>query len=176
MDIPPVYYPSSNDFAAASAIRVTAGVTVTVNLSPTRREYYPVKLGVLNPPQGAGLQVEVWQQGHPGAGYSLGYDPDQQTIVGMLPDGNYTIQATAFGPIALSGQINFNVKGGGVNGASRNLVPGGSIRVELKQEFTTAGNGIANRHRWRCLEVKGKAFPKGQRILRRCTSESEPGG
>jgi hypothetical protein len=50
---PPVYYPSSNDFATASAIRVTAGATVNVNLSPTRREYYSVKLGVLNPPQGA---------------------------------------------------------------------------------------------------------------------------
>jgi hypothetical protein len=144
---PPVYYPLSNDFATASAIRVTAGATVNVNLSPTRREYYSVKLGVLNPPQGAGLQIEVWQQGHPGPGYSLRYDPDQQAIVGMLPDGNYTIQATAFGPIALSGQSNFNVNGGGVNGPSLNLVPGGSIRVDSARPWyamhpvTDSGDG-----------------------------------
>jgi hypothetical protein len=162
---PPIYYPSSNDFATASAIRVTAGATVNVNLSPTRREYYPVKLGVLNPPQGAGLQVEVWQQGHPGPGYSLGYDPDQRAIVGMLPDGNYTIQATAFGPIALSGQINFNVKGSGVNGASLNLVPGGSIRVELKQEFTT-GETASQIASMELFEGEGKALPKGQEVLR----------
>jgi hypothetical protein len=162
---PPVYYPSSNDFATASAIRVTAGATVNVNLAPTRREYYSVKLGVSNPPQGAGLQIEVWPQGHPGPGYSLGYDPDQQAIVGMLPDGNYTIQATAFGPIALVGQINFNVKGGGPNGASLNLVPGGSIRVELKQEFTTAetASQIASME---SFEGDGKALPKGQEVLR----------
>ncbi len=159
---PPSYYPSSNDFATASAIRVTAGATVNVNLSPTRREYYPVKVGVQNPPQGAGIQVEVWPQGHPGPGYSLGYDMDQQAIVGMLPDGNYTIRAKAFGPVAVSGQINFNVKGGGVNGASLSLVPGGSIRVELKLEFTSP----ETTSQWASVEENGKPVSQSQMILR----------
>ncbi len=70
---------------------------MNVNLSPMRREYYPIKWDC-EPPQGAGLQIEVWPQGHPGPGYSFGYDPDEQAIVGMLPDGNYTVEATAFGP------------------------------------------------------------------------------
>jgi hypothetical protein len=63
---PPVYYPSSHDFATASTIRVTAGATFYANLSPARREYYPVKVQVTNPPQGAGMQIEVWPLGHPG--------------------------------------------------------------------------------------------------------------
>jgi hypothetical protein len=159
---PPVYYPSSNDFATASAIPVTAGATVSVNLSPARREYYRVKIGVLNPPQGAGLQIEVWPQGHPGPGYSLGYNPDEQAIVGMLPDGNYTIQATAFGTIAVSGQTNFSVKGGGANGASLNLVPGGSIRVQLKQEFTSPETAS----QWGSVQENGKPLSMSQMILR----------
>jgi hypothetical protein len=159
---PPVYYPSSNDFATASAFRVTAGATVSVNLSPTRREYYPVKLGVLNPPQGAGLQIEVWPQGHPGPGYSLGYNPEEQAIVGILPDGSYTIQAAAFGPKLVSGQINFNVRGGGANGASLNLVPGGSIRVELKQEFTSPETSS----QWASVQENGKPVSPSQMILR----------
>ncbi len=159
---PPVYYPASNDFAAASAIQVVAGATANVNLSPTRREYYPVKVVVQNPPQGAGLQIEVWPQGHPGPGYSLGYDPDQQAIVGMLPDGNYTIRANVFGPAVLSGQINFNVKGGSGNGASLSLVPGGSIRVELKQEFTSPE--VASQ--WASVQENGKPVSQSQMILR----------
>ncbi len=159
---PPSYYPSSNDFATASAIRVTAGAMVNVNLSPTRREYYPVKVEVLNPPQGAGLQIEVWPQGHPGPGYSLGYDVDQQAIVGMLPDGNYTIRAKAFGPVVVSGQMNINVKGGGVSGASLNLVPGGSIRVELKLEFSSP----ETTSQWASVEENGKPVSQSQMILR----------
>jgi hypothetical protein len=159
---PPVYYPSANDLATASAIRLTPGATVNINLSPTRREYYPVKLGVLNTPQGAGLNIEVWRQGHPGPGYSLGYDPDQQAIVGMLPDGNYTIQATAFGPTALSGQINFSVKGGATDGVSLNLLPGGSIRVQLKQEFTSPGASS----QWASVQENGKPVSQSQMILR----------
>ena len=49
--------------------------------------------------KGLGFQIEVWPQGHPGPGYSLGYNQDEQSIVGMLPDGNYTIHAKAFGPV-----------------------------------------------------------------------------
>jgi hypothetical protein len=79
---PPVYYPSFNDFESSSMIRLTAGATVNVNLTPMRREYYPIKIGISNAPQGAGFQVEAWPQGHPGPGYSLDYEQDEQSIVG----------------------------------------------------------------------------------------------
>ena len=112
-----------------------------------------------------GLQIEAWPQGHPGPGYSLGYEQDEQSIVGMLPDGNYTVQAKAIGPHIERGQINFNVKGGGPNGARFSLVPDGSIRVEVKQEFTTAeiASQIASMESY---EVMEKLIPKSQYVLR----------
>ena len=135
---PPVYYPSFNDFESSSTIRLTAGATVSVNLTPMRREYYPIKIGISNAPQGAGFQIEAWPQGHPGPGYSLGYEQDEQSIVGMLPDGNYTVEANAYGPTISTGQMNIGVKGGGVEGATLSLVPNGSIQVNVKQEMTAS--------------------------------------
>jgi hypothetical protein len=159
---PPVFYPSSNDFVSASTIRVEPGATVNVNLSPIRREYYPVKVGVLNMPQGQGLQIEVWAQGRPGPGFSLGYDQDEQAIVGMLPNGNYTIQVNAYGPVGASGEINIGVHGGGVEGATVSLTPSGSIRVNLKAEF--ASPDIASQ--WGSVEEDGKPVSRSQMILR----------
>ena len=158
---PPVYYPSFNDFESSSVIRVTAGATVSVNLTPARRAYYPIKIGISNAPQGAGFQIEVWPQGHPGPGYSLGYDPDVQSIVGMLPDGNYTVQVNAFMPTMSSGQINISVKGGGVEGASMTLVPNGSIQVNVKQEMTAPDAASQEG----TFETNGKPISKSQYIL-----------
>jgi hypothetical protein len=159
----PLFYPSSNDFASASPIQVTAGTTVNVNLSPRRRQYYPIKLALRNLPQGVGgVQTEVWPQGHPGPGFSLGYDQDQQTIAGLLPNGNYTVQVNTLGAIGSSGQININVKGAGVEGAAVNLVPNRSMRVNLKSEFSSrdTASQIAG------VEENGKVVSKNQMIMR----------
>jgi hypothetical protein len=158
---PPVYYPSFNDFESSSAIRLTAGATVSVNLTPVRREYYPIKIGISNAPQGAGFQIEAWPQGHPGPGYSLGYEQDEQSIVGMLPDGNYTVEANANGPTISSGQMNISVRGGGLEGATLSLVPNGSIQVNVKQEMTAPEMGSQGN----TYEVNGKPASKSQYIL-----------
>jgi hypothetical protein len=159
----PLFYPSSNDFASASPIQVTAGTTVNVNLSPRRREYYPIKVAIRNLPQGAGgVQTEVWPQGRPGPGFTLGYDQGEQSIVGLLPNGYYTLQVNALGTTGSSGQINISVKGMGVEGAAVNLVPNSSIRVNLKSEFSSpdTGSQIGG------VEENGKAVTKSQLILR----------
>jgi hypothetical protein len=158
---PPVYYPSFNDFESSSVIRVTTGATINVNLTPARREYYPIKIGISNAPQGAGFQIEVWPQGHPGPGYSLGYEQDEQSIVGMLPDGNYTIQVSSYGSTMSSGQMNISVKGGGLEGAAMNLVPNGSIQVNVKQEMT-APEMASQETRY---EVNGKPASRSQYIF-----------
>jgi hypothetical protein len=158
---PPVYYPSFNDFESSSTIRLTAGATVSVNLTPVRREYYPIKIGISNAPQGAGFQIEAWPQGHPGPGYSLGYEQDEQSIVGMLPDGNYTVEANAYGPTISSGQMNISVKGGGLEGATLSLVPNGSIQINVKQEMTAPEMGSQGS----TYEVNGKPASKSQYIL-----------
>ena len=158
---PPVYYPSFNDFESSSVVRLAAGATVSVNLTPVRREYYPIKIGISNVPQGAGFQIEAWPQGHRGPGYSLGYEQDEQSIVGMLPDGNYTIEANAYGPTISSGQMNISVKGGGVEGATLSLVPNGSIQVNVKQEMTAPE--MVSQGSW--YVVDGKPASKSQYIL-----------
>jgi hypothetical protein len=132
---PPAYYPSANDFASAGIIHVTPGATVSANLTPVRRAYYPVKLGVSSAAQG--LHVEVWPAGQAGPGYALGYDEAEGTIVGMLPDGNYTVRVNAFGEKMFSGESNLSVKGGPTEGGTVILAPNSAIAVKVKTEFTS---------------------------------------
>jgi hypothetical protein len=82
--------------------------------------------------------------------------------VGLLPDGNYTLQVNALGTTGSSGQININVKGLGVENAAVNLVPNSSIRVNLKSEFSSPDTGSQIGE----VEENGKAVTKSQLILR----------
>jgi hypothetical protein len=129
----PVYYPSAPDFAAAEVIRLSAGTTFQANLSPIRREYYRVKVGVANAPPY--IQLQVWPHGRPGPGYSLGFNAEEQSIEGSLPDGNYTIRATSYGPAGMTGTLNIAVGDGPTTGATMMLLPNSSIRVSVTEEF-----------------------------------------
>ena len=93
---PPVYYPAATDFAGGETIQLTAGQIFQANLSLVRRAYYPVKVPVVNPVAGPGVSVVVSVQGHRGPGYALGYNRRDQTIEGMLPNGNYTLEGIGF--------------------------------------------------------------------------------
>jgi hypothetical protein len=132
---PPVYYPASRDFATASPILVTPGTTSYANFSPTRREYYPVRIPVSNASLGAAIEVRVWPQGHPGPGYSLGYDNSQQLIEGLLPNGNFTLQISTSEPNAATGLLNFSVSGPSTEVSSVNLIPNSSAKVSVKLEL-----------------------------------------
>src|SRR3981189_244973 len=104
---PPVYYPAAPDFATAAVIRLSPGEIYQPKVSPAKREYYPVKLAVKNAPASLQARIQVWPQGHPGPGYSLGYNPGDELIEGLLPDGSYTVQVTTYGPNAMTGMLNF---------------------------------------------------------------------
>jgi hypothetical protein len=131
---PPVYYPAAPDFATAAVIRLSPGETFEANVSPAKRAYYPVKLGVRNAPAGP-TGIQVWPQGHPSPGYSLGYNVEDELIEGLLPDGTYTVQVTTFGPNAMTGMLNFTVGGTALSGPAVVLLPNGSITVSVKEEF-----------------------------------------
>jgi len=60
----------------------------------------------------------VGLQGHRGPGYSLGYDQNESTISGMLPNGNYTVELVNFGENGATGKLNFSVNGAAVEGLS----------------------------------------------------------
>src|SRR6266436_9307183 len=137
---PPVYYPAAADFEDASVIHLKPGETFPASLTPSRREYYPVKVNVMNSAMGAGYNTTVGLQGHRGPGYSLGYDHNESTIQGMLPNGNYTVELVNFGENSATGKLNFSVNGAAVEGLSLMLVPSHSIEVRLNDERTKPTN------------------------------------
>ena len=134
---PPVYFPNAIDFAAAQTIQLAAGQIFQADISLVSHAYYPVKLAVANAPVGGGMGIVVSVQGHNGPGFALGYNHQDQRIEGMLPNGNYTLEASGFGPNAASGSLNISVKGAAVEGPRMTLVANGSISVNVKEEFTS---------------------------------------
>jgi hypothetical protein len=132
---PPIYFPNATDFGAAQIIQLTAGQIFQADISLVRHPYYQVKVPVAN---GANLHgVVVSPQGHRGPGFALAYNDQDQMIEGLMPNGNYTLEASSFGPIAASGVSVISVKGSAVDGPRMTLVPNGSINVDVKEEFTS---------------------------------------
>jgi hypothetical protein len=136
---PPSFYPEARDFATAREIRIAPGETVQANLSPTRQQYHRVKIPVLNSSEAA-MNVLVYPLGHPGPGFSLGYDPTEQAISGMLPDGAYSVSAVSRGAPGASGATNFSVRGATIEGPALNLVPNTVLTVNVK-ELLSVQNG-----------------------------------
>lgn len=132
---PPLYYPSASDFDSAAIIRLAPGEPFQPTMSPTKRPYYPVNLGLTTPLVTPQIQINVWPQAHPGPGYSLGYNRRDGAIEGSLPGGTYTLQATNYGPNPMAGQTNFTVGGAPVSGPLVTLLPGSSISVNVREEF-----------------------------------------
>jgi len=152
---PPVFYPNGNDFSAAAPIKLATGATFQANLAVARREYYPVKIGVANLPAGTYPGVEVYPQGHPGPGYSLGYDPAEQMVRGDLPTGNYTLKVSAQGETGSSGSMNFSVRGGQLEGPVVSLYPNVSLSVNITREFGPDASASEGAMGGRGLEANG---------------------
>jgi hypothetical protein len=143
---PPVYFPNATDFAAAQTIQLTAGQIFQADISLVKHAYYPIKVAVANAAENVrGLGIVVSAQGHRGPGYALGYNHRDQMIEGLLPDGNFTLEAASFGPNAASGQLNISVKGAAVEGPRMTLVPNGAISVNVQEEFTSGENTSSER-------------------------------
>jgi len=140
---PPIYYPNTTDFSTASAIVVKAGETAQVNLTVQRRRYFPVSIPVGNAPQVAGLELTVYPMGHWGPGWALGYNPMEQSIQGLLPDGNYTVEANTQAQPSLTGISNFVVRGAPMEGSPLHLVPDASVVVNVHTDFQAQRNDDA---------------------------------
>ncbi len=133
----PVYYPNANGFASAGTIQLTPGQIVHANLSLVRQPCFPVIVPVANVPPGVGgVNVKVSPQGRDGPGFALGFDPQKQMIVGSLPNGNFRLEATAFGGQVLSGVTNITVRGG-AEGTVLPLAASPPVMVNVKEQFTS---------------------------------------
>jgi hypothetical protein len=133
---PPVYYPGVADFASAGTIQLTAGQTVQVDIPLTRQPYYPVRIPVANGEPNGNMNIIVSVQGHRGPGYSLGYNAQHQRIEGLLPQGNYLVEAATFGPTSSYGAVNLAVAGAPAEGSSLALIPNSSITLHVTEQFT----------------------------------------
>lgn len=131
---PPVFYPAAADFASAETIHVSAGQSIEADLVAARQAYYRVNIPVSNSDGSSGLNVTVRSQAGPG--YSLGYSSVTKRIEGLLPNGHYTVEATSFAPDVASGVVNLKVDGAAADGPAMTLVPGGSITLDVKENFT----------------------------------------
>src|SRR5207302_1327653 len=141
---PPVYYPGATDLAAAGTIQLAAGQTFEAHLALVRQPYYPVAIPVTNAESNSGINITVSLQGNRGPGYSLGYNAARQRIEGLLPNGNYSVEAATFGPNAASGVASLAVAGAPAEGSSMVLTRNSSITVNVKEEFTATWNGSAS--------------------------------
>jgi hypothetical protein len=151
---PPVYYPGVSDFAAASTIELTAGQEFQADLALVRQPYYPVKIPLTNGDSDGGLNISV--RGQRGPGYSLGYNPGEQRIEGLLPPGNYVVEAQTWGQNAVNGSVNLRVSGAAVDGPTMTLVPNSSIAIQVKEEFTdTTGTSGSWSDGQRTFELHG---------------------
>jgi hypothetical protein len=136
---PPVYFANARSFAAAETIQLSPGMTVAAEIPLVKRAYYQVSIPVMNAPPGAPVLLRVDAQSE-GPGYSLGFDRQQQTITGTLPDGNYTIKASAYGPPGMYGAVHIAVNGAAVDGPRMVMVANASINVNVSEQFTANGD------------------------------------
>ncbi len=132
---PPVYYPNASDFSTAGIIEVSAGQTVEADLSLQRQPYYQVRIPV-NGDISGGVNIVVSPQGHHGPGYSLGINQLEHRIEGLLPNGNYVVDAISYGENAASGTANLRVAGGPAEGTALTTVPNSGIILNVKEEFS----------------------------------------
>jgi len=135
MGYPPLYFPSASDFESAGVIHLVAGETFQATLSPVKKPYYPVKVGITNVLETPQVGVTVFPQGRPGPGFSLGYNQQDGEIQGALPDGTYTLLVTSYGQNMLAGTTNITVRGSPLSGVSVGLLPGSSISLNVREEF-----------------------------------------
>ncbi len=141
---PPVYYPGAADFAAAAPIELLAGQTVEADLSLSRQPYYDVRIPVANG-EVNGLNVQVYPQGHRAPGYSLGYNGAEHRVEGLLPNGNYVVDGEVIGTESAAGTVNIKVAGGPVAGPTMSLISGGSISLNVTEEFNDRTQNVGAR-------------------------------
>src|SRR5262249_15185708 len=132
---PPVYFPAASDFSSAAVIQLAPGQTFQASITPVRPQYFPVKVKVANVPATVFPMVLVARESHPGSGYSLGYNPDEDLVEGFLPEGVYTVRLSTYGPDVTSGQLNIAVGPGAMSVPTPVMTQNPPITVRVKNEF-----------------------------------------
>lgn len=138
---PPVYFPGASDFNSAGTVEISEGGTVQADLTLTQQPYYDVKIPVVsNPEISGGVSVSV--KGQRGPGYSLGYNSGSHKIEGLLPSGNYDVEASTSAESSLTGSVNLRVTRGPANGPTMTMVGTSSVSLNVKEEFAETSSPL----------------------------------
>ncbi len=140
---PSQFYPDVRDLSNAAKIPLRGGEQIEADLALTLETFHPVVATVSVPndaasqavsPDVAGttlMAVVADSQGHTLL-YSAQYDQSTHTVQALLPDGNYTLIATAGRPTPASGRL-------GLTGSAREASPyTGAV------EFSVSGHPVTN--------------------------------
>jgi len=98
---PLMYYPDSSTFSGAARLHVAGGEQAQADLSLALRTFHLVRAHVILPPELRGentqgmTEVEVTTAEGTRAPYPAAFDRKTATVRAMIPDGLYTISATA---------------------------------------------------------------------------------
>jgi len=172
---PPDYYPSATDFAGGAVIHLAAGETFQAALTPEKKRYYRVRIGVAGGETGQPLEVEVERDGHPGPGFTLGYDFRDGSIGGMLPDGNYLVKVSSQrNDRGLTGLMNLSVRGGPAAGMVT-LLPGTDVEVRVSREFQESEQGQNSQIGWGSSHPGGRGSQMPIQLQLVPTEEFNPG-
>lgn len=143
---PPVYYPNATNFATAGTIQVAPAQTFQAELSLVRQPYYAVSIPVANEneKEEGGMRITVSINGRRSPGFALTYNSGKRRIEGLLPNGNYLVEAATFGPNSATVAANIRVNGEPIEGPRVVLARKGSISLRVKEEFTSTDLGGAS--------------------------------
>jgi len=174
-----LYYPDARDLSGAGLIGVSAGETAQANLTLRQERFHLVQAAVSAPglesaSEGAlsqtgvaiaikgtgttfgmiGLEPEVLDTRGHALQYRVEYDAKARLMQAMLPDGDYTLRAIAFGPSKpsvnrtggivtevknfLSGQTDVSVNGRAVTNLRIALGPEATNAIDVRVNRTAA--------------------------------------
>jgi hypothetical protein len=166
-----VFYPDARDLAAAAKIHVAGGEQAQANISLTLERFQPVTASVTMPNLGSGasnVSIQVQDaRGNP-LPYAAQYDGGTHTAQAFLPDGNYTLLATATSTLM---HIMAVRNGGGGLAALTAGCPGCSP-VMGEVTVSVAGRAVPNLH----LSMSPEGTNPVQVTVERGLGDSAPRG
>lgn len=131
------YYPAVPDLSSAAAINITPGKQIRADISIKPDVLYQVSGAIIGAPAGVHVNVQVVSREGQTLSYETRTNLQSGTFVVSLPQGSYTIRASAqedYGSRSLASRL-INVNGD-VAGASLVIGPTATIPVNVRFELT----------------------------------------
>jgi hypothetical protein len=134
---PPVYSGTGTEFSSSSEFTLAAGQHFDAELDAARESFHQVTITVTNSPPGTAIQPSLMDKSTQQSGYPIMYDQQKRLIRAVVPNGSYTLRASAIvnGQPEQLGQLSFVVDEKPQTALSLTLSPMATIPVVVRQDF-----------------------------------------